>query len=176
MRGKIPTDYPAPYKNRKRNGVFIMKILSRIFSVLTYAALSYVLFTALIAVIALHNSADYAAYGVAFEVLAVGGLLAAVVLNILKCKWSSFFVLAGTSLVRVYIGFLMVNNSAVLEMTVFYKHHLPALLVVLFALLSTLCYKKYKKAERGVTFQKTEKDREIMEEKALAAEEEPAAE
>lgn len=77
-----------------------------------------------------------------------------------------FFVLAATSIARVYIGFLMINHSSgMLEMRIFYKHHLPALLVVLFALLSTLFYKKHLKNERGVTFQKTEKDQKLMEEK-----------
>ena len=143
-----------------------MKALSRFFSFLTYGALIYAGFTAVIAGISLIPAKNYAFYGWSILILTIAGFLALIILNIFKCKWSSFFVIAGTMIARVYISFLMVNRSAgLLEMKVFYKHHLPALLVVLFALLSTLFYKKYLKDERGVTFQKTEKDREHMEEK-----------
>ena len=72
--------------------------------------------------------------------------------------------LAGTGIARVYVSFLLIQRSG-LDMLVLYKHHLPALLVVLFALLSTVFYKMHLKNERGVTFQKTQKDRELMEEK-----------
>lgn len=67
-----------------------MKALSRFFSFLTYGALGYTLFTAIIAVMALSENKEYTAYGWTFLALAGGGLLAAIVLNIFKCKWSSF--------------------------------------------------------------------------------------
>lgn len=141
-----------------------MKSVSRFFSFLTYGAMVYAAFTAIVAAFMLIPSASYSHFGWMILVFTMAGFLAAIVLNIFKLKWTSFFVLAGTGIARVYVSYLLVQRSG-LDMLVFYKHHLPALLVVLFALLSTVFYKMHLKNERGVTFQKTQKDRELMEEK-----------
>ena len=141
-----------------------MKSISRIFSVLTYAAMVYAAFTAIIAGVSLTPTALYAHFGWMILLFSLAGFIAAIIFNIFKMKWTSFFVLAGTGIARVYVSYLLIVRSG-LDMMVFYKHHLPALLVVLFALLSTVFYKLYLKNERGITFQKTQKDRALMEEK-----------
>lgn len=156
-----------------------MKGISRFFSFLTYLAMVYAAFTAVVAAFSLIPTELYAHFGWMILVFSLAGFLAAIVLNIFKLKWTSFFVLAGTGIARVYVSYLLINRSG-LDMVVFYKHHLPALLVVLFALLSTVFYKLHLKNERGITFYKTERDRELREEKAameaLEAEEAAAVE
>ena len=97
------------------------------------------------------------------------------VLFFLKLKWSSFFVLLGTSLARIYLAFALQRQSP-LDSIVFYKQHLPILAVALFSLIAVLCYKKYKKEEKGVTFYKTEKDLQIKEEKEILEDLEEAEE
>ena len=140
-----------------------MKGVSRFFSVLTYIAMAYAGFTAFVAAFSLASS-KFSHFGWMILAFSGVGFLAAIVLNIFKLKWTSFFVLTGTGVARVYVSFLLIQRSG-LDMAVFYKQHLPALLVILFALLSTVFFKMYLKNERGITFQKTEKDRALMEEK-----------
>ncbi len=141
-----------------------MQSISRFFSVLTYLAMAYAGFTALGTSMYLLPVEEYAHFGWMILLFSFVGFLAAIVFNILKMKWVSFFILAGTGLARVYVSFLLIVYAE-LEMTAFYNHHLPALLVVAFALFSTIFYKLHLREEQGITFRKTEKDRELMEEK-----------
>lgn len=140
-----------------------MKAVLRVFSILTYIAMAYVGFTAVVALISLWGS-QYSHFGwLIFLFFAIGSLVG-ILLNCFKLKWTSFFVLGATNLARVYVAYLLIQRAG-LDMVVFYKQHLPALLILLFAFFSALCYQKYLKNEKGVTFQKTEKDRALREEK-----------
>ncbi len=140
-----------------------MKATYRVFSVLMYIAMIYSTFTGIICGVLLANS-KYSGFGYPIMIITLAGFAVGLVLFFLKLKWSSFFVLLGASLARVYLAFALQRQSP-LDSIVFYKQHLPILAVALFSLVAVLCYKKYKKDEKGVTFYKTEKDLQIKEEK-----------
>ena len=140
-----------------------MKATYRVFSILMYIAMIYSTFTGIICGVLLADS-KYNGFGYPIMIITLAGFAVGLVLFFLKLKWSSFFVLLGTSLARIYLAFALQRQSP-LDSIVFYKQHLPILAVALFSLIAVLCYKKYKKEEKGVTFYKTEKDLQIKEEK-----------
>lgn len=146
-----------------------MKALSRIFSVLCYLFMAYSAFTGVIAGISLIPSSKYAVFGYLICFGTLAGFIAAIVLNIFKCKWSSFFVLTGTTIFRLYTALIFFNRSRQIIDGVFVKHHVWIVGVAVFALLSTICYKKYRR-DNSVSFEKTKKDQEKITEK-LAEEE-----
>ncbi len=141
-----------------------MKATYRFFSVLMYIAMIYSTFTGIICGVMLADS-RYSGFGYPIMFITLVGFAAGLVLFFLKLKWSSFFVLLGTSLARIYLAFALQRQSP-LESIVFYKQHLPIAAVALFSLIAVLCYKKYKKDELGVTFYKAEKDKRLKEEQA----------
>ncbi|MDD6236043.1 MAG: hypothetical protein PUB00_01540 [Clostridiales bacterium] len=140
-----------------------MKATYRIFSVLMYIAMIYSTFTGIICGVMLADS-KYSGFGYPIMIITLAGFAVGLVLFFVKLKWSSFFVLLGASLARVYLAYALQRQSP-LESIVFYKQHLPIIAVALFSLVAVLCYKKYKKEEKGVTFYKTEKDLQLKQEK-----------
>ena len=151
-----------------------MKATYRVFSILMYIAMIYSTFTGIICGVLLADS-KYNGFGYPIMIITLAGFAVGLVLFFLKLKWSSFFVLLGTSLARIYLAFALQRQSP-LDSIVFYKQHLPILAVELFSLIAVLCYKKYKKEEKGVTFYKTEKDLQIKEEKEILEDLEEAEE
>ena len=151
-----------------------MKATYRVFSILMYIAMIYSTFTGIICGVLLADS-KYNGFGYPIKIITLAGFAVGLVLFFLKLKWSSFFVLLGTSLARIYLAFALQRQSP-LDSIVFYKQHLPILAVALFSLIAVLCYKKYKKEEKGVTFYKTEKDLQIKEEKEILEDLEEAEE
>ena len=151
-----------------------MKATYRVFSILMYIAMIYSTFTGIICGVLLSDS-KYNGFGYPIMIITLAGFAVGLVLFFLKLKWSSFFVLLGTSLARIYLAFALQRQSP-LDSIVFYKQHLPILAVALFSLIAVLCYKKYKKEEKGVTFYKTEKDLQIKEEKEILEDLEEAEE
>lgn len=151
-----------------------MKATYRVFSILMYIAMIYSTFTGIICGVLLADS-KYNGFGYPIMIITLAGFAVGLVLFFLKLKWSSFFVLLGTSLARIYLAFALQRQSP-LDSIVFYKRHLPILAVALFSLIAVLCYKKYKKEEKGVTFYKTEKDLQIKEEKEILEDLEEAEE
>ena len=151
-----------------------MKATYRVFSILMYIAMIYSTFTGIICGVLLADS-KYNGFGYPIMIITLAGFAVGLVLFFLKLKWSSFFVLLGTSLARIYLAFALQRQSP-LDSFVFYKQHLPILAVALFSLIAVLCYKKYKKEEKGVTFYKTEKDLQIKEEKEILEDLEEAEE
>ena len=151
-----------------------MKATYRVFSILMYIAMIYSTFTGIICGVLLADS-KYNGFGYPIMIITLAGFAVGLVLFFLKLKWSSFFVLLGTSLARIYLAFALQRHSP-LDSIVFYKQHLPILAVALFSLIAVLCYKKYKKEEKGVTFYKTEKDLQIKEEKEILEDLEEAEE
>ena len=151
-----------------------MKATYRVFSILMYIAMIYSTFTGIICGVLLADS-KYNGFGYPIMIITLAGFAVGLVLFFLKLKWSSFFVLLGTSLARIYLAFALQRQSP-LDSIVFYKQHLPILAVALFSLIAVLCYKKYKKEEKGVTFYKTEKDLQIKEEKEILGDLEEAEE
>lgn len=141
-----------------------MKTVSRFFSVLCYIFMAYSAFTAVIAGISLIPTSNYAVFGYLICFGTLAGFVAAIVLNIFKCKWTSLFVLTGTAALRLYTAVVFFNRSRQLLDGVFAKHHLWILAVVACALLSTICYKKYRR-DNSVYFEKTKKDQERVQEK-----------
>lgn len=140
-----------------------MKATYRIFSVLMYIAMIYSTFTGIICGVMLADS-KYSGFGYPIMIITLAGFAVGLVLFFVKLKWSSFFVLLGASLARVYLAYALQRQSP-LESIVFYKQHLPIIAVALFSLVAVLCYKKYKKEGKGVTFYKTEKDLQLKQEK-----------
>lgn len=140
-----------------------MKATYRIFSVLMYIAMIYSTFTGIICGVMLADS-KYSGFGYPIMIVTLAGFAVGLVLFFVKLKWSSFFVLLGSSLARIYLAYALQRQSP-LESVVFYKQHLPIIAVALFSLIAVLCYKKYKKDEKGVTFYKTEKDLQFKQEK-----------
>ena len=132
-----------------------MKATYRVFSILMYIAMIYSTFTGIICGVLLADS-KYNGFGYPIMIITLAGFAVGLVLFFLKLKWSSFFVLLGTSLARIYLAFALQRQSP-LDSIVFYKQHLPILAVALFSLIAVLCYKKYKKEEKGVTFYKPKK-------------------
>ena len=151
-----------------------MKATYRVFSILMYIAMIYSTFTGIICGVLLADS-KYNGFGYPIMIITLAGFAVGLVLFFLKLKWSSFFVLLGTSLARIYLAFALQRQSP-LDSIVFYKQHLPILAVALFSLIAVLCYKKYKKEEKGVTFYKTEKDLQIKDEKEILEDLEEAEE
>jgi len=121
-----------------------MKATYRVFSILMYIAMIYSTFTGIICGVLLADS-KYNGFGYPIMIITLAGFAVGLVLFFLKLKWSSFFVLLGTSLARIYLAFALQRQSP-LDSIVFYKQHLPILAVALFSLIAVLCYKKYKKA------------------------------
>ena len=122
-----------------------MKATYRVFSILMYIAMIYSTFTGIICGVLLADS-KYNGFGYPIMIITLAGFAVGLVLFFLKLKWSSFFVLLGTSLARIYLAFALQRQSP-LDSIVFYKQHLPILAVSLFSLIAVLCYKKYKKEE-----------------------------
>ena len=151
-----------------------MKATYRVFSILMYIAMIYSTFTGIICGVLLADS-KYNGFGYPIMIITLAGFAVGLVLFFLKLKWSSFFVLLGTSLARIYLAFALQRQSPLVSIA-FYKHHLPILAAALFSLIAVLCYKKYKKEEKGVTFYKTEKDLQIKEEKEILEDLEEAEE
>lgn len=154
-----------------------MKATYRIFSVLMYIAMIYSTFTGIICGVMLADS-KYSGFGYPIMIVTLAGFAVGLVLFFVKLKWSSFFVLLGSSLARIYLAYALQRQSP-LESVVFYKQHLPIIAVALFSLIAVLCYKKYKKDEKGVTFYKTEKDLQFKQEKeddAISEEEDSVSE
>ncbi len=141
-----------------------MKTLSRLCEVLTYLAMVYAAFTAVVVALALMRS-DYAHFGWLILAVTVVGESAALLFRVLKKRWIFAIIAAVGAAVRVYISYLLMVRSG-LDMAVFYKQHLPALLVVVFALLTALFWRSYQKAAVGITFRKADSDRARAEEKA----------
>ncbi len=155
-----------------------MKTLSRFCEVLTYLAMVYAGFTAIVVAAALIRS-NYAHFGWIIFAVTIAGQSVALLFRVLKKRWIFAIIAAVSAAVRVYISYLLMVRSG-LDMAVFYKQHLPALLVAVFALLTALFWRAYQKAAVGITFCKADSDRARAEEQAAAltetTEETPAEE
>lgn len=87
-----------------------MKATYRVFSILMYIAMIYSTFTGIICGVLLADS-KYNGFGYPIMIITLAGFAVGLVLFFLKLKWSSFFVLLGTSLARIYLAFALQRQS-----------------------------------------------------------------
>ena len=151
-----------------------MKACSRMFRVLLYIWMTWCTFITIVSGMKI-ASGKFAPFGFGILIVTLAAFAASIVLDILKLRWSSFFVLTGGVLVHLYLVFSLTNRRNGLERLVFYKNHLPFLALIVLSLCMVLCYKKYRR-DNSVSFQKTKKDEERAAEKLAEQEAETSSE
>ncbi len=140
-----------------------MKTCSWVFRVLLYIWMAWCTFVTLGSGFVIIGG-RFAPFGWGILIVTLAAFTASIVLDIFKLRWSSFFVLTAGVLVHVYLVFSLTNRKNGLDRLVFYKNHLPFLILVVLSLIMVLCYKKYRR-DNSVSFEKTKKDQEKVAEK-----------
>ncbi len=143
-----------------------MNGLSKFCRILLYIWMAWCTFVTLGSGIIM-TTGKFAAFGWGVLIVTLAAFVGSIVLDILKLRWSSFFTLTAGVLVHLYLVFSLTNRSGGLERIVFYKNHLPFLILAVLSLGMVLCYKKYRK-DNEICFEKTKKDQEKLAEKEAA--------
>lgn len=140
-----------------------MKTCSRVFRVLLYIWMAWCTFVTLGSGVVIIQG-RFPLFGWGMLIITLAAFIASIILDLLQLRWSSFFVLTAGVLVHIYLVFSLTNRKNGLDRLVFYKNHLPFLILVVLSLIMVLCYKKYCK-DNNVYFEKTKKDQEKIAEK-----------